>query len=386
MLIFFIHGVATRDVKYADSMKSAIREEFKRVGESLPHFYASFWGNALSDVTKMWNCISQDLQQVKQEAPQKSIENVFRYQQFREGLLSEFVGDMFTYLNPTRGVEIRNLLAQQLVSFINDHPQEDELCIISHSLGSVILWDVLFSERFEKGDPAFQIRSKLRGFDQGEEQKKVNLSTLITMGSPILFINTMLAVNPAQIHQFIKRSQNEVFQWFNILHASDIVAYPLKSSLNLEPLLHSNMKDIYIDTYVNSAEQAALLANQENVAMAIASAEAHTGYWKCQKTIQVILRQILPLHNLLRVAVDYLRNVPGMTPYEKIEFAVLEQVLDLLVFKDGSGRLIHITNPAKIHHVRVFNKDNSLFFAGYVGWMHIGGLEKAIASLKNNLY
>jgi hypothetical protein len=36
MLIFFIHGVATRDVKYAEPLKIAIKDEFKKQGKELP--------------------------------------------------------------------------------------------------------------------------------------------------------------------------------------------------------------------------------------------------------------------------------------------------------------------------------------------------------------
>jgi hypothetical protein len=36
MLIFFIHGVATRDVKYAEPLKIAIKEELKKYGVISP--------------------------------------------------------------------------------------------------------------------------------------------------------------------------------------------------------------------------------------------------------------------------------------------------------------------------------------------------------------
>jgi hypothetical protein len=55
-----------------------------------------------------------------------------RYRDFREGFFSEFVGDMFAYLNEKRGSEIRKLIAQQLIQFLQDHPQETELHIITH--------------------------------------------------------------------------------------------------------------------------------------------------------------------------------------------------------------------------------------------------------------
>jgi hypothetical protein len=67
MLVFFIHGVATQDVKYARSLESLIREEFKKRRKSCPHFYSSFWANILKDVGKMWNWIEQDLQEFQEE-------------------------------------------------------------------------------------------------------------------------------------------------------------------------------------------------------------------------------------------------------------------------------------------------------------------------------
>lgn len=47
MLVFFIHGVATHDVQYADKLKSLIKEEFIQREKPLPYFYSSFWGDVL---------------------------------------------------------------------------------------------------------------------------------------------------------------------------------------------------------------------------------------------------------------------------------------------------------------------------------------------------
>jgi hypothetical protein len=126
MLIFFIHGVATRDVKYAEPLKIAIKDELKKQGKELPYFHASFWGNASKDVEKMWNHIDRDLNSLQQNYSEIEIEDCLRYREFREGFFSEFVGDMFTYLNERRGSEIRKLIAQQLIQFLQDHPQETE--------------------------------------------------------------------------------------------------------------------------------------------------------------------------------------------------------------------------------------------------------------------
>lgn len=42
MLVFFIHGVATHDVKYADKLKNLIKEEFDQQKKSRPIFTLVF--------------------------------------------------------------------------------------------------------------------------------------------------------------------------------------------------------------------------------------------------------------------------------------------------------------------------------------------------------
>lgn len=93
MLVAFIHGVATKDVQYADKLKGFIKEEFNKTDKDTPHFLPIFWGNFLGDVEKMWNGIEKYLQELKLIYPQSNVEDVFRYKKFREGFLSEFVGD-----------------------------------------------------------------------------------------------------------------------------------------------------------------------------------------------------------------------------------------------------------------------------------------------------
>ena len=96
MLVFFIHGVATRDANYAETLKNMIKEEFFQRNQALPHFRSSFWGNVLRDVDKMWNWIEQDLQNFKKDHPQANPDDIFRYKKFREGFLSQFIGDVLT--------------------------------------------------------------------------------------------------------------------------------------------------------------------------------------------------------------------------------------------------------------------------------------------------
>jgi hypothetical protein len=323
MLIFFIHGVATRNVKYAESLKAMIRESCVARRETVPHFHSGFWGNALSDVSKMWYQIYQSLQELKSQHPQTNSHEIFRYQSFREGLLSEFVGDMFTYLNPERGYEIRNLIAQQLAAFIKEYPQETDLHFVTHSLGSVILWDILFSHRFSAADPAFHIRSMIHGFDNSRD-RKIQLGSITTMGSPILFFNTMLGIDPAIVGAFAARNQNQSLRWLNILHSSDIIAYPLKASLQTNSGL--KIRDVYLCTDVNLPGKMARVAGQMELAMALEASEAHNEYWNDSRSAELITAHILDDRSYSELIDD--KQVYGQPVCLESNASVLQSTID----------------------------------------------------------
>jgi hypothetical protein len=288
MLIFFIHGVATRDVKYSHSLIDGIKKEFSREKQKLPYFYSSFWGHVLNDFNKIWNYIDEDLNSLEKENPSISSKDSFRYRQFREGLISEFTGDMFTYMNESQGYEVRQLIADQLTKFVDKHPEEEEVHIVAHSLGTVILWDILFSDKFKDGDPAFVIREIISNQKSEAKNRKISLVSITTMGSPILFFNAMLGIDAKKIERKIQDCTTKKIQWLNIVHASDVIAYPLSASLNLS----CNSKLIFHDQFIckdaNLLETAARKIHQQEVALAASMKDAHTSYWTSSEVAKSI--------------------------------------------------------------------------------------------------
>jgi len=91
MLIYFIHGVATRDASYANKLIKLIEEECKRKNLAIPYCYAGFWGNVLKGTEKLWRDIEQELQTQKQKNSNFNPEQSFRYQNFRKEYLSYFI-------------------------------------------------------------------------------------------------------------------------------------------------------------------------------------------------------------------------------------------------------------------------------------------------------
>ena len=292
MLVFFIHGVATKDAGYSKRMEALIKEEFDKREQPLPHFYASFWGNVLKQTGQIWNWIHQDLQNLKKSYPHVDTRDIFRYQEFRQDFISEFFGDILTYFHPERGRKIRELIAHGLRDFVKTFPLEDELHIITHSLGSVILWHILFSEEFEHDDPAYEIRLLIKSLSDPNNQQHIYLKSITTMGSPILFFNMMLNINSEKIKVFSDKHETEPLRWINIIHSSDIIAYPLEASLNIKSSTLF-FRDKYIWADANNGEKTARIFGQAHAAMAMGVADGHGYYWGSRGTARLIAANIL---------------------------------------------------------------------------------------------
>jgi hypothetical protein len=402
MLVFFMHGVATRDVLYAHPLQELIQQEFTQRQVVLPHFYASFWGDVLSDVGKLWNAVHQNLQAFKSTHPDADLDDTFRYQNFRKGFFSEFVGDAFTYLNSERGVKIRRLLTEQLQDFISRNPHETELHIIAHSLGTVVLWDALFSDRFQPDDPAFILREMIQGSSQ------LRLCSLTTMGSPIAFFNMMLGITPEQIKASVQQYGDRPLRWLNLIHGSDIIAYPIQACLTPDSSWNLVLQDHYLQTPANTTEttlhqwvssswvqQASKVLNPtvqiavDHAPMVAGAADGHVNYWSCLQVAQLISDHLLTNADrstsappLFAAAIAYLQQLPGMTPDRLQLSQLIDEVLIELKFHDQSGSLRLTKNLAGIHHAYVLDSQNTCHFGGYVGWMHVSGLKQAVAEIQ----
>lgn len=286
MLVWFMHGASVRESSYAEPLRSHIISEFPDQGLSVPEFYACFWGDALGRTDKLWGWIQQDLEAFKWDHPQIELNDVFHYRQRREQLISGFFNDIFNYLNSQQGREVRRLVAVQFLSFLTDNPFEEDLHIVAHSLGSVILWDILFSETFDKSDPAFYIRHALKGLSERSEGRKVKLRSITTLGSPILIFSQFLHLNGEQLKAFASRYTSEPLRWVNVIHASDVFAYPMRASLELEG------STLYFqDHYLG--DRSFFKQQMGDVTMALGLVADHSRYWRSNRVARVAIANIL---------------------------------------------------------------------------------------------
>ncbi|BAY99193.1 hypothetical protein NIES37_31720 [Tolypothrix tenuis PCC 7101] len=411
MLVFFIHGVAESKVKFAQDLKHLIKDELSQRGKDFPYFHSGFYADVLNKKDKIWNCIDRDLKDLKSQNPNVNLQDIFRGQEIRREFISDFVGDAFTYLNPERGAKIREAIAGHLEDFVNNHPEDKDLHIVAHSMGTVILWDILFSDKFQPGDAAFKFRSLIL--------ETVKIKSIITMGSPIVLFNMMLDINPEHVNKFALLFHQQPIRWTNIIHSSDLIAYPISSSLKINGVSNLSVQDKFISTGANDLEKtvrglaefpAIEAASKVNpkinqafslAAIASGAGDGHTNYWKCTQTAKIIVDNMLgDEEKIIDIVIERLKKVSGMTitlledtesahktdpkmdkAWEQY-FGKVDKLKEHFYFADGSGKLRMRDNIAQIPHVSVYNELGNCQFKGYVGLVHANGLRQEVEAIK----
>ena len=139
-------------------------------------------------------------------------------------------------------------LQSQLSEGLKDYkPEKDHLHLITHSMGTVILFDILFSDRWDKDkangyEGAEELRDLLFGLGPNKE-RGIRLYSITTMGSPISVYTLMMLSNQnlpnmhdisSNLEEFLKTLHDQLkilLPWQNFIHPDDPIAYPLAELL-----------------------------------------------------------------------------------------------------------------------------------------------------------
>jgi hypothetical protein len=313
--VMFIHGVSTRESAvppvYANGLFTKIGMRIKKNSAA----NAQEPARGLTSVPLYWGSVGKTIEDKLRAKYQKSpLWENFWFLPFREGMALQFAGDAALYLSRYVGGMIADKLKADMVTYMGSldklQPDSgDRLHIVAHSLGTIILFDLLFSVRWGKdgqGLPGWESVQAIREAIYGVEpnwETGVRLGSLTTMGSPLgLFslIDVDLSSNDkfigekvANTHDVTPRlqkllerlntkatEQNEVavLPWRNFAHPGDPLASPL---LPLIPHLISNPGDyIEVKDCMTTApgDWLFFLIKRSFIALLHARA-AHTGYW-----------------------------------------------------------------------------------------------------------
>ncbi|MBD2439266.1 hypothetical protein [Nostoc sp. FACHB-110] len=322
--VLFVHGVTIRNPNYADELfqrleKSAKDRHFQKI--------AFYWG---------------DLNQEPENRLLKHLKsspawNQMWFRDVREQQILPFTGDAALYISRYVGAEVVFKLKKATEEL--HHAQSDDcLHIVTHSWGTVILFDILFASRWEDQDApghkeVMAIRDAIFGVD-GEKRDRsegIKIASLHTMGSPVAIfsltdvksdqdetqttpklqslsqnqtVSSSHDITP-KLQTLLKSLQeaaplNRKLTWWNYIHPADPIAYPLQTLmtdlvdgyediLDIQDILTQNTG--WLGGLENLIANSPLAQTQLPLLLSLLPNNPHGSYWHNDTVIKKIIQR-----------------------------------------------------------------------------------------------
>ncbi|MBW4654337.1 MAG: DDHD family phospholipase [Kaiparowitsia implicata GSE-PSE-MK54-09C] len=312
--MLFVHGVKTRS-----------KEEFRKSATQLSDGIALGISNPTRTVKPIcffWGDQSKDAQDKLVHGFKHSEEkwNQFWFRDFRTEQILEFVGDAALYLSRHVGSNVVRAFHQQVLQDgLKDASAEagDRLHLITHSWGTVILFDILFARRWE--DERLDQDTSTRDIRQCVQDirntffgltpnpgRGIPLASIHTMGSPIALF-TLLKLTGESSHDLSPRlnelvknlydsREGKPLPWRNFAHPGDPIAYPLEGLL--PQLLQQGASQDYVqiedvvqgDRFPNRLRNLGNLLpfTRQRLLPLLSGGDAHGSYWSSAAVAQSI--------------------------------------------------------------------------------------------------
>ncbi len=186
--LLFVHGVHNRfrstPANYADELFNRIKSGIANSSRSLEKIVV-YWGEI--------NDEQEDQLRTAYEA--SPYWKRFWFREFRETVVLQFVGDAALYLSRYVGSRVADRIKDQALEGLSNSSEGDRLHLVTHSMGTVILFDILFSHRWDDASiPGYEsvnaIRNVIFGIPPNRTQG-IKLGSITTMGSPIAIFSLM---------------------------------------------------------------------------------------------------------------------------------------------------------------------------------------------------
>ncbi|MDF5714740.1 MAG: hypothetical protein PUP93_12850 [Rhizonema sp. NSF051] len=301
--ILFIHGVNTREVReqpeYADSLFKLIQ---KTVFDRKPDVQkiALYWGKVNE---KAETALLNKLQA-------SSFWSQMWFRTFREQQILKFAGDAALYVSRGIGVQVVNTLKTQALAGLKNAKPNDRLHLVTHSWGTVILFDLLFASRWDDEkvpghDDVMAIRDAIYGISgkNGNPLQGIQVASFHTMGSPVA-IFSLMDVSPTNNNTDLSSSHDitpqlqklleslhearkgEKLPWRNYIHPGDPIAYPLKELMT--DLVDGDSKYLDIEDIITQEPSMFDFLTVQSILALLKGGEAHSSYWQSNKVVQGI--------------------------------------------------------------------------------------------------
>lgn len=314
--ILFIHGVNTRNKNNFETQANLMFQDIKA--------NITNTSRTLKPVTLFWGDIAEPSTEILRGGLESSSKwKEFWFKDLRTDQVLPFVGDAAMYLSRFVSSEIVRKITNQAIEQIGlsleelkNPPEGDRLHLVTHSWGTVILFDVLFASRWEDPSPLVSeetrklvdnLRRGFFGIGSSAEERNcgIPLASIHTMGSPIALFNLIniqggnsfnLTPKLKEFLEALQKKTGKPLPWNNYAHPGDPIAYPLEGLILLfldleEPQSLVNVEDIMSPTsWIGGAFGQTILP-------IINGGKAHGSYWKERKVAQQIGKVIQSTQN-----------------------------------------------------------------------------------------
>jgi hypothetical protein len=309
--ILFVHGVNTRQVgllpTYADQLFDLIKHSTSSLSRTVKKI-ALYWGDANKDQERQ-------LLEAYQASP---IWEKFWFRQLRETQIMQFAGDAALYLSRYVGAKVAVRLEQEALEGLSNYQPNDRLHLVTHSMGTVILFDMLFSARWDEpgmpgADSVAAIRNAIYGVSPGPMQG-IRLGSISTMGSPIGIFSLMdvdqspqearnalgnilcthdITPRLTQLLLGLHQELGTKLPWRNFAHPGDPIAYPLATLLPSMVDSGSQYLDIQ-DVLTHPADLPDILTEpfSQSLLALLHGGAAHASYWQSKEVALQIAQMI----------------------------------------------------------------------------------------------
>ena len=111
-----------------------------------------------------------------------------------------------------------------------------------------------------------------------------------------LLFNPMLGINSKTLKLFATRYTGRPLGWVNIIHASDVLAYPIRASFNINLKDRIFLRDKFIASHNLWKKVAQPLGGLAGLSMAKGLESAHKSYWSRSRVARLVTANILGDH------------------------------------------------------------------------------------------
>lgn len=275
--VAIIHGIGTANPEFADEKKP---DKFVGgIAKRLKSRFADLMGDKLENADSKlkikpvyWAPILQDLEDdLWQRLKIDKLNNFFGLREFVFHSLADSIGYQITPTKRNIYDQVHEKFAETLKELAEDDGEKAPLCIIAHSLGSVIASNYIWDLQNEKAN----IKIGNTPLEQGE-----TFTLFYTFGSQIALwrlrysdFGTPITVPSPKLSGHYPKLKGE---WLNFYDRDDVLGYPLKT---INEKYESVVK---ADIEVNSGNS---LTNWNPL--------SHNGYWTDSEVVEPIAQGLV---------------------------------------------------------------------------------------------